>query len=125
MDANSYGMRNKIMKSNSDKAKTTEGNSSLRKKRPGTLSSLAEAIILQSIEDLWLEKEKSDCMNFFTGESFHICANLSCMDFPDQVKVLNFVKNIYGKIRGRQQKKRSRTLKQHTFLEEKKLCKSS
>ncbi len=125
MDANSDGMRNKIMKSNSDKAKTTDGSSSLRKKRPGALSSLAEAIILQSIEDLWLEKEKSDCMNFFTGEGFHIYAKLSCMDFPDQVKVLTLVKNIYGKIRSNQQKKRSRTLKQRTFSEEKQLCKSS
>jgi hypothetical protein len=75
--------------------KSNQGNSTVRAK------TLAEAIILQSIEDLWCENERSKCISFFTGEGFHICAKMAGMDFDEQVKVLNLVKNISNKIKNK------------------------
>lgn len=119
MNPGRCGIRNKITKSNFDKPESIEESSSPRKGRSAAMSSLAEAIILQSIEDLWLEKEQSDCLNFFTGESFHICAKLSGMDFRDRVGLLALVKNISGKLLGsRHDKTRDGKVKKYIFPEE-------
>ncbi len=50
---------------------------------------LAEAIILQSIEDLWDEEHREECTKFFTGEDFRTCAALAGLDTADQIKILN------------------------------------
>lgn len=111
MDPTSGASREKVMK-------VSEGNRSPRNK-PRVLASLAEAIILQSIEDLWLDKEKSNCLNFFTGEGFHICAKLSGMDFHDKVKVLTLVKNLSDKMRVRQHGVCGRITRRRNVVEEK------
>jgi len=55
---------------------------------------LSEAIILQAIEDSWLEEERERCITFFTGEEFNICTGMAGMNFHDKVTVLNWVWNI-------------------------------
>ena len=76
------------------KTAVTRGVGLRKQKSTGTLTTLAEAIILQSIEDLWCEKEKADSMDFFTGERFRICSGMACLEFEDQLEVLGLVGNI-------------------------------
>jgi hypothetical protein len=55
---------------------------------------LAEAIILQSVEDLWNERYREDCINFFSREEFSICARMGGMNVSDQIKLLNMVNGL-------------------------------
>ncbi len=66
-----------------------------REEHGAKIRRLADAIILQAIEDLWVGKEREKCINFFTGEEFNICAGMAGMNFHDKVKVLNLVWNIF------------------------------
>jgi len=75
---------------------------------------LAEAVILQAIEDMWCEKDKSKRLSFFTGEGFRIYTKMAGMDFRDWIELLNLVKNasnkiqkISGSLSGRRVKKRN------------------
>lgn len=52
---------------------------------------LAEAIILQSMEDLWDENLREDCITFFTGEDFRTCAAIAGMDTCEQIKILTML----------------------------------
>ena len=61
------------------------------------VSHLAEAIILQSIEDLWDEGQRQACVEFFTGEDFRSCAALAGMSTSDQIRIL---KMFSGLMRG-------------------------
>lgn len=56
------------------------------------LMNLAEAIILQSVEDLWDEGYKSDSLRFFKGEGFGICAAMAGMKRYDRLKLLQMVR---------------------------------
>src|SRR5208337_2223888 len=84
-------------------------------KRGATVAkALAEAVILQAIEDMWCEKDKSKRLSFFTGEGFRIYAKMAGMDFRDWIELLNLVKNASNKIQrisesssGRRVKKRN------------------
>ena len=58
------------------------------------MQGLAEGIIMQSIEDLWNENLRDECVAFFKGKEFRICAELAGMGLDDQVKVLNLVKGV-------------------------------
>ena len=87
------------MKNGNERTNTMTPSNLAEKRSAGRTKALAEAIILQSIEDLWSEKEKSRCIDFFTGEGFHTCAKMAGMDFHEQVKVLNLVKNISNTIK--------------------------
>lgn len=58
-----------------------------------SIRNLAEAVILQSMSDLWSEKEREDSVKFFKGEGFRTCADLACLDVPDQIKLLTMVKD--------------------------------
>ena len=49
---------------------------------------LAEAIILQSIDDLWDEEQRRGCIDFFTGEDFRTCAAIAGISTSDQIKIL-------------------------------------
>lgn len=55
------------------------------------IGNIAELIILQCIEDLWNEKERSGSRDFFAGEGFSICARLAGMDLHAQSRLLNLV----------------------------------
>jgi len=67
------------------------------------IKNLAEAIILQSVEDLWDAKEKGECLTFFYGESFGMCAEMAGMNEGEQARMLQLVsasaqENIYDTI---------------------------
>jgi hypothetical protein len=66
----------------------------MAKKNAANVESLMEGIILQSIEDLWLDGEEDDCINFFRGEGFGICADIAGMNLHDQARLLNFANRI-------------------------------
>ena len=55
------------------------------------MKSLAEAIIMQSITDLWTEDERENCLKFFKGEDFSVCAEMAGMKLPDQIKLMTLV----------------------------------
>jgi len=55
---------------------------------------LAEAVILQALEDLWDEDQREDCLKFFTGADFRTCAAVAGMDTTEQIKVLNLLDKI-------------------------------
>jgi hypothetical protein len=61
------------------------------------LKGLAEGIILQSIDDLWVKHHKEDCIAFFKGKGFRDCAEMAGMTTSDQIRLLNLVKNIIEK----------------------------
>ena len=73
-------------KSNKDKHK--------REDSGAIIKSLSEAIILQAIEDSWIEEERERCITFFTGEEFNICAGMAGMNYHDKLKVLNLFLDI-------------------------------
>ena len=56
------------------------------------IRNIAELIILQSIEDLWNERERSGSADFFRGEGFPLCAGIAGMDLQDQGRLLNMVR---------------------------------
>lgn len=53
--------------------------------------SLAEAIILQSLEDLWMLEGREDSKEFFTGEGFQICAEIAGLNTLEQFRVLHLI----------------------------------
>lgn len=58
------------------------------------VKALAEAIILQSMEDLSDTNHRAESLEFFAGEGFRICAQMAGMKPQAQVKVLELVQNI-------------------------------
>jgi len=65
-----------------------------KKKKDACLKSLMEKIILQSLEDLWITAERDECINFFRGERFGICADMAGMSLYEQAKLLNLANKI-------------------------------
>ena len=55
------------------------------------MRNLAEAIILQSVEDLWDVKQKGECLTFFSSEGFSICAEIAGMTECEQMMMLKLV----------------------------------
>jgi hypothetical protein len=47
---------------------------------------LAEAVLLQTIEDLWNKKQQITCFSFFTGQGFTLCADIAAIEIPDREK---------------------------------------
>jgi hypothetical protein len=56
------------------------------------LRRLAEAIILQALEDTWSDDMKWDSMDFFRGEGFEVCADILGMGLDERRKVLLLAK---------------------------------
>jgi|WetSurMetagenome_2_1015567.scaffolds.fasta_scaffold497038_2 hypothetical protein len=52
---------------------------------------LAEAIILQSIEDLWNRQQEKDCVAFFEGEGFHLCAGMAGINMFYRRRLLKLI----------------------------------
>jgi hypothetical protein len=52
---------------------------------------LAEAIILQSLEDLWVLEGREDSKKFFRGEGFKICAEIVGLNTREQFRVLHLI----------------------------------
>jgi len=66
----------------------------VEKIRQESVQGLMEGIILQCMEDLYVDSEEEDCKKFFKGEGFGICADVAGMNLYDQVRVLNFANKI-------------------------------
>jgi len=77
-----------------------------RKKAPGAQIRLAEAILVQSLEDLWIDEERSNCIEFFSGEGFRICSQIAGMSSDDKVTILNIVGDIIDQNSGKDKKVR-------------------
>jgi hypothetical protein len=58
------------------------------------LRSLAEGIIVQSMEDMWDESLSEECTAFFRSEEFRLCAELAEMGLSEQVRILDMVKEV-------------------------------
>ncbi len=82
--------------------------SSGKKKSPGAqIKGLAEAILLQSMEDLWIDEERSGCIDFFSGEGFRLCSEIAGMSPDGKVKILNMVGDIIHQSSGKYKKTRA------------------
>lgn len=55
---------------------------------------LAEAVILQSMEDLWDARHREASLSFFSSQDFRVCATIAGMATDDKIRLLNFVKKI-------------------------------
>ncbi len=58
------------------------------------MKELAEGVILQSIEDLWSKKLKSESIRFFNGGGFSIYAEIADMNLYDEVRLIDLVNRI-------------------------------
>lgn len=58
------------------------------------LAALAEAIILQTLEDLWSKAHKKKSLAFFTTEGFHICAEMAGMKMADRLRLLRLLRRL-------------------------------
>lgn len=65
-----------------------------KKKIPRAKIRLAEAILSQALEDLWIDEERTDCIDFFSGEGFRICSEIVGMSSDDKVTILTIVGDI-------------------------------
>lgn len=57
---------------------------------------LAEAVILQGIEDLWDEKHRKESISLFSSKDFSILADLARMSPEERLTILKMVRNIKG-----------------------------
>lgn len=55
------------------------------------MKSLVEAIILQSIEDLWKPAYKRESLLFFRGGGFEICADALKISYARQLKIIKML----------------------------------
>jgi hypothetical protein len=61
---------------------------------PRLVRHLAEAIILQSIEDLWDEGQRRDCLRFFRGDGFIVCAETAGLNVSARGRLLGLVNRL-------------------------------
>ncbi len=64
------------------------------KVKKSSLKSLAEAIILQSIEDLWSKTQQNESVKFFTGEGFRHCADMAGMGVVDRLRLIRMLRKV-------------------------------
>lgn len=55
---------------------------------------LAEAIILQSVEDLWDKRHRIESIEFFSGEGFRLCSDMAGFSDREKTKMLGMVRSI-------------------------------
>jgi len=60
-------------------------------KKDRAMKNLAEAIILQSLEDIWSPAFKKESRDFFSGEGFRICSEIAGLDAIRQLKVIHLI----------------------------------
>lgn len=53
---------------------------------------IAEAIILQAVEDLWVPVHRKESIEFFTGEGFAICARIVGMGLYEKLRLILLIK---------------------------------
>ena len=66
------------------------------RRNPGRsgLKNLAEAIILQSIEDLWSRTHQQESIEFFAGEGFRHCADMAGMGVVDRLRIMRLLRKV-------------------------------
>ncbi len=52
------------------------------------LRNLAEAVILQSLEDLWSPSYSKESKEFFGGDGFEICAEIAGLNSEKKFRIL-------------------------------------
>ena len=55
---------------------------------------LSEAILLQSLDDLYSKHYRMDALRFFNGEGFSICASIIGLNHEESQKIFDIVKKI-------------------------------
>ena len=90
--------------------KETAPEKPVEKDNYGGLKSLAEAVILQSMEDLWHKTHKKGSIDFFTGEGFGLCADLADMKIVDRLRLLKILRRLNSKVFKTKHSKRVRQL---------------
>jgi hypothetical protein len=64
------------------------------KKKDALLKALAEAVILQAMEDLWSDTHRKESLEFFEGEGFGHCADLAGMRVVDRLKLIRMLRRL-------------------------------
>ncbi len=70
---------------------------SYKGKKEAGLKALAEAVILQSIEDLWSTTYKKESIEFFRGEGFRQCADAAGMGVVDRLRLIRMLRRLDGR----------------------------
>jgi hypothetical protein len=65
-----------------------------KKEEKMRLKALAEAVILQSIEDLWSNTNRRESIEFFEGEGFRHCADLAGMKVVERLKLVRMLRKL-------------------------------
>jgi hypothetical protein len=58
---------------------------------------IAEAIILQAVDDLWSPVHRKESIEFFTGEGFVICARIVGMGLYEKLRLIQLIKKAIQK----------------------------
>ena len=65
-----------------------------RKREREKMRALAEAVILQSIEDLWSKANRGKSIEFFMGDGFSVCADMAGMKIIDRLKLFRMLRKL-------------------------------
>jgi len=65
----------------------------MRNRKSLYLRNLAEAVMIQAMEDLWDKKHRRQSLDFFSGETFEDCAGLAGMDIYEQMTLLQILRD--------------------------------
>ena len=63
------------------------------------LKHLAEAVIAQSVEDLWSTTHKNEGIDFFMGEGFRLASEMARMSAVDKLRLLLMLRRCGRKAR--------------------------
>lgn len=55
------------------------------------IKNLAEAILLQTIEDIWDKNQQKTCLTFFNSRCFSLCADIAGISIHDRNKILSMI----------------------------------
>ena len=55
------------------------------------IKSLAEAVILQAVEDLFDPSERKKSIDFFKSENFDLCAEMAGLNAVDQIRIIRML----------------------------------
>jgi hypothetical protein len=58
------------------------------------LKALAEAVILQAVEDLWSSAHSKESVEFFEGDGFRHCADLAGMRVVERLKLIRMLRRL-------------------------------
>jgi dihydrofolate reductase len=60
----------------------------------GKIRALAEAVILQSIEDLWSKAKRKRSVEFFMGDGFSLYADMAGMKIIDRLRLFRMLRKL-------------------------------